>query len=112
MTITNSTISGNDQTDAGGTGGGGLAQGVLGTTNIINSTITGNSASAAGGGINVGTNGTVNVGGSIIANQNSGGDCVSNGTLASNGGNVESGTSCGFICNSCAKAASITDLRR
>ena len=97
MTITNSTISGNSQIDAGGTGGGGLAQGTLGTTNIINSTITANSASAAGGGVNVGTNGTVNIGGSIVANQNSGGDCVSNGTLASNDGNVESGTSCEFM---------------
>lgn len=98
LTITNSTISDNSQTENLGSGGGGIAQATgMGTTNIVNSTITANSAAAGGGGILVGDTGTVNVTGSIIANQTLGGDCSSTGTLASNGGNIESGTSCGFM---------------
>ena len=95
LTITNSTISGNNQTDAAGSGGGGVAQSLMGSTFINNSTITGNSADAGGGGIL--SSGTVSVDGSIVANQTLGGDCAGSGTITSTGGNVESGTSCGFM---------------
>ncbi len=98
LDITNSTISGNEQTDGGGSGGGGLVQSTgMGTTNINNCTVTDNGASAGGGGLVVGDTGTINIGGSIVANQSAGGDCAGTGTITSTDGNIESGTSCGFM---------------
>jgi len=63
---------------------------VLTATNV---TLSGNS-SASGGGLEVyNANGTVNLINTIIANSVSGGDCVNNGTMATNNSNlIEDGT--------------------
>jgi len=95
LTITNSTISGNEQPDNGGAGGGGIAIASGGDITISNSTITANSADAGGGGIL--NDGTAEIENSIVANQTLGGDCAGMETTTSNDGNIESGTSCGFM---------------
>jgi len=90
LDMTNSTVSNND---ADTTGGGILNSGA--TSNIDNSTITDNSATGGGGGID--NAGTLIVTNSIVANQILGGDCLNTDTLTSNGGNIESAMSCGFM---------------
>ena len=70
VTIKNSTISGNHQTDSGASWGGGVWMdgGVTSTLNLIHTTITQNSVEGSGGGAGIYvTNGTVNVKNSIIA---------------------------------------------
>ena len=90
LDMTNSTVSNNE---ADSTGGGIYNAGA--TSNIDNSTITANSANGGAGGVS--NSGTLIVTNSIIANQALGGDCANTGTLTSDGGNIESGTSCGFM---------------
>jgi predicted outer membrane repeat protein len=88
-TITNSTIVNNT-----GTYGTGLFDN-SGTATITNSTIANNTGYGFGGGIAIigGSNATVNISGSIVAN-NSGGDCQNYGTLTDNGYNLDSDSSC------------------
>ena len=101
LILTNSTISGNLQTDNGSTlGGGGIAN--SGTATVTNSTITNNSSVAPGSlpsGISTFGAGTVTIEGSIVANQQVGIDCdtFDGASITSDGGNIESGTSCGFM---------------
>jgi len=103
INITNSTISGNLQTLAPSPlGGGGIAN--ENTLTIINSTITNNSAVGPVGSIASGISnflgGVTNITGSIVADQQTGNDCGNfdgGSTITSNGSNIESGTSCGFI---------------
>ena len=104
LTITNSTISGNNQTgDASTLGGGGVAN--QGTLTITNSTVTNNNAVApavafASGITTFGNPAMVSttIAGSIVASQQTGTDCGTfDGTsITTNGGNIESGTSCDF----------------
>jgi hypothetical protein len=94
MTISNSTFA----TNSASLTGGGLFNG--NTVSITNSTFATNSAGATAGGIynDGGTSATtVNIGGSILAN-NARGNCAENfpGTITSAGYNLESGTDCGF----------------
>jgi hypothetical protein len=102
ITFANSTISGNTASGAGSDGGGIIN---VGTISVTNSTISGNTAPSAGGlysgrmstrwGIRTGA---VNLSNSIVANQTSGADCVTDtyGKIFTSGHNLESGTSCGF----------------
>ncbi len=120
VTVTGSTISGNTSTSNGG----GLNNQSGSTATITNSTISGNTGVAGGGIINWATmtitnstianntdtsnmaGGILNISGtipailsnSIVANQASGDDCNNfSGGFTSNGNNLESGTSCGFM---------------
>jgi hypothetical protein len=86
LTITNSTFVNNS---ASNDDGGGFWSD--GSVTITNSTFVNNSASN-GGGFYSGR-GTVNISGSIVAN-NTGGNCF--GTINDQGYNLESGTDCGF----------------
>ena len=101
LNLLNSTVSGNLQTDNGSsTGGGGIA--TSGSANITNSTITNNSSVAPvllPSGISSFGTATVTISGSIVANQQVGIDCSSfdASSITSTGGNIESGTSCGFM---------------
>jgi hypothetical protein len=121
LTVTNSTLSGNNANeDFGSGGGGGIWNAASGTATVSNSTLSGNSAQIAGGGIfNQGGTLTVsnstlsgnsaNNGGSLSSNGGSvtlkntivanndqvrGWDC--SGTITDGGYNLDSGTSCGF----------------
>jgi len=116
-TIVDSTIEGNSSTSGDG---GGIAIGANGILDMTNSTVTNNSADSSGGGIfnsgatsnidnttitansattggGIDNTGTLIVANSIIANQTLGGDCSDTGTLTSDGGNIESAMSCGFM---------------
>lgn len=77
-------------TDNGAGTGGGIWN--AGTADLLNITITDNSAST-GGGI-TGFFGSVTLKNTIAANSTSGGNC--SGTVASEGNNLDSGTTCGF----------------
>lgn len=118
--ITRSTIRGNSLTNSGATGGGMDARGTL---DLVNSTISGNTAAGGGGGLSVGGGGTANIsfttianntsgvnggqlqvfgatahiGSSIVANPSAGLNCrLQAGALTSDGYNLDSGTGCGF----------------
>lgn len=118
--ITRSTIRGNSLTNPGATGGGMDARGTL---DLVNSTISGNTAAGGGGGLSVGGGGTANIrfttiadnssgvnngqlqvfgatahmGSSIVANPSAGLNCrLQAGTLTSDGYNLDSGVDCGF----------------
>lgn len=118
--ITRSTIRGNTLTNPGAAGGGVDAGGVL---SLVNSTISGNTASGGGGGLSVGGGGTAQISFSTIARNTSGasggqlqvfgatahiaGSIVASplaglncrfgaGALLSDGHNLDSGTTCGF----------------
>jgi hypothetical protein len=87
VTVTNSTFSGNSATLEGG----GLLN-YEGTMEVRNCTLSGNSA-PSGGGILNSTNGTLHLWNTIVANSPSGGDCVNDGTIATNVNNlIEDGT--------------------
>ncbi len=92
--ITNTTISGNT---ALSNGGGIFGAGVLAPVNLYNTTVYSNSASSTGGNIYV-TGANVNLKNSIVAGSISGGNCTLGGvgSLASNGNNIDSGSTCGF----------------
>lgn len=118
--ITRSTIRGNSLTGAGAAGGGMDARGTL---DLVNSTISGNTAAGGGGGLSVGGGGAANIrfttianntsgvnggqlqvfgatariGSSIVANPSAGLNCrLQAGALLSDGYNLDSGTDCGF----------------
>lgn len=118
--ITRSTIRGNVLTGAGAGGGGMDARGTL---DLVNSTISGNTAAGGGGGLSVGGGGTADIrfttitnnvsgvnggqlqvfdatahiGSSIVANPSAGLNCrLQAGALTSDGYNLDSGTGCGF----------------
>ena len=124
--VQNSTLSGNLASH-----GGGIYSYNEGTATVQNSTLSGNSASLGGGGIWVGyseltvqnstlsdnsaqygggidNRGTVTVQNSIVARHLTGEDC--NGTLTSNGYNIESATSCGFTGTGDQQSVSDVDL--
>lgn len=89
LTLTNSTLSGNTAR-----GSGGAIRNWVGTATLTNSTISGNTSGLAGSGI-------YNVGTATFANTIIADGCVvtglqSSGTQIDNGGNLDSGTSCGF----------------
>lgn len=91
-TITNSTFASNSSSYRGG----GLINVFSGTVTISNSTFANNSSSYIGGGLsNYGSNGTVRLTGSIVAN-NPGGDCAGSQNLIDGGYNLSSDSSCGF----------------
>jgi hypothetical protein len=92
-TLTNVTIVGNDSA----AGGGGMTDFTGGST-LVNDTIAGNTAAQAGGGLQSGTlRGTTKVTGTILSG-NAPGNCgvIQNGTITSQGSNIDSGTTCGF----------------
>jgi CSLREA domain-containing protein len=91
LTVVNSTVSGN----SAHSGGGVFHSLETGTVSLINSTVTTNTAASGNGGVFV-NNGTLTAVNTIIAAQTAGGDCAGSGTIASDGHNLESGTSCGF----------------
>ena len=108
--IANSTISGNEAVGTGslisGLGGGlmnGGLGGGIGETTILNSTLSGNTASTIGGGVlAVPFNGfaTTAIGSTIVAFNSSpaGTGCgVISGVITSLGSNVESGNTCSFV---------------
>jgi CSLREA domain-containing protein len=86
LTLTNSTISGNSDESPGG----GIWN-YTGTTNVNNGTVNLNASHFGTGGIGV-TGGTVTLGGTILANSTSGGDC-SGSTITSTGYNLIEDTS-------------------
>ena len=88
--LTNVTISGNDA----GPRGGGLHN-TLGSATLANVSITANSSGLPGAGIS-NSNGTALLQNTLVANASlpPGQDCF--GTITSDGGNLDSGTSCGF----------------
>jgi CSLREA domain-containing protein len=87
VAVTNSTFSGNSAALSGG----GLLN-YEGTMRVRNSTLSGNSA-PSGGGILNSTNGTLYLWNTIVAGSPSGGDCLNDGTLATNTHNlIEDGT--------------------
>lgn len=90
MKLTNATLSGNDA----GPRGGGLHN-LLGSATLTNVTITANSSGLAGGGIS-NSGGTTRLENTLVANASlpAGQDCF--GAITSAGGNLDSGTSCGF----------------
>jgi CSLREA domain-containing protein len=92
VTVTNSTVSGNSGTAyAGGLFSYGDA-GYEGIMWVRNSTISGNTSPAGGGLVN-GANSTLYMWNSIVANSPSGGDCLNDGTIATNINNlIEDGT--------------------
>ena len=98
-TLTNVTISGNEAT-FGTAPGGGIQNRTGATLSLTNVTITGNSAGSAspggGGGIRNNGTGTVNIKNTIVAGNTSslGADC--NGTMTSQGHNLDGGTTCAF----------------
>src|SRR4051794_30099763 len=92
LTLTDTTVTGNSASTAAGVD---LIQNGAATTRIQRVTIAGNSAAGSGGGLNVGDAGSVVVSGSIVAS-NPGGDCSGTVQPTNAGGNLESGTSCGF----------------
>lgn len=81
MTITNTTISGNSSGFVGGLSS-------LGTTTLIHVTMAGNSSGLIGFT-------PVTVRNSIISNSSSGANCT--GSVVSQGHNLDSGTTCGFV---------------
>ncbi len=90
LRLTNATISGNDA----GPRGGGLHN-ILGSATLTNVTVTANSSGLAGAGIS-NSNGTALLQSTLVANASvpAGQDCF--GTITSDGGNLDSGASCGF----------------
>lgn len=118
--ISRSTIRDNSLTNPGASGGG---IGNHGTLDIVNSTVSGNTAAGGGGGLSVAGGGTANIrfttlahntsgasggqlqvlgatahiGGSIVARPSAGFNCrLQAGALTSDGYNLDSGTDCGF----------------
>ena len=121
LTVTNSTLSGNEASATGSSSGGGIYNTDSGTLTVGNSTLSRNRVSCGGGGIynqgsltvtnstlshnnatlcggggisNDGLNSTVTLKNTIIANSELGGNCA--GTITNGGYNLDSGTSCGF----------------
>jgi CSLREA domain-containing protein len=98
MTVTNSTLSGHRLWGGLSQGNGGaICNGVWGgiaNLELINVTINNNSAPRGGGGILNGTGKTVILTNTIIANSPEGGNCQ--GTITSQGHNLDSGNTCGF----------------
>lgn len=102
LLLANSTVSGNAATGTGymsGMGGGIASAGYSSpaTVRLINSTISGNSAVAAGGGlanVRVGATATTTFNNTLVAGN--GTNCYSNGTLTSQGHNLEDGNTCRF----------------
>jgi hypothetical protein len=88
VSITNSTFSGNTSADRGGA----LHNGAGSTANISSSTFSGNTAPSGNGG-GLSNDGTVSIGGSIVAT-NTGGDCNQLATLHDQGYNLSSDNSC------------------
>lgn len=91
--IVNTTISGNSS----GVGGG--VYNYYGTVGLIHTTVARNFGAVAGSGIAAATDARIVVSGSIVADQQAGGqDCAAGGpmSIASSGFNLESGTACGF----------------
>jgi hypothetical protein len=88
LAMQNATLSGNNA----GPWGGGLNN-TLGTTSLSHVTVTANSAGIFGTAINS-TGGLVEIRNSLVGDNKAGQQCV--GTLTSGGGNLDSGTSCGF----------------
>jgi len=90
LTVTNSTLSGNN-----GGYGGGIYNGIGATLTVTNSTFSGTGA-ALGGGIHHDEffGGTATLQNTIIANSPSGGNC--SGTIDDSGGNLSDDTTCRF----------------
>ncbi len=89
VTITNATMSGNSASG----GGGGIATSA--TTSIANSTIDGNTAGSSGGAFNTAT-GALTLRNTIVAGNNAPTGVNCQGSVTSQGGNVDSGASCGL----------------
>ncbi|MGE4071573.1 MAG: choice-of-anchor Q domain-containing protein [Lysobacterales bacterium] len=94
LVLRNSTVSGNATT---GAGGGGVGNGAGATAQIEYSTIVGNSAAGVLGGGGVGNAGTLEIKGSIVANNGAGGDCVNTAAFSALGDNFDSDGSCAAI---------------
>jgi hypothetical protein len=94
LTVQSSTLSGNGAAFLGG----GLLNLSGAIATIQNSTISGNATGYLGGGIY--NQGDLMVQNSIVALQLLGADCDNEGTITSNGYNIESGTTCGFTLGS------------
>jgi CSLREA domain-containing protein len=88
LSITNSTFSGNSAFL-----GGAIDNYIIGILNVINSTITNNSASEMGGGI-YNDYGSSTLTSTIVANNPDGGDC--SGPITDGGHNISSDDTCGF----------------
>jgi hypothetical protein len=92
VTITNSTFSGNEATNNGGAIANSVAGPSIGVVDILNSTITQNTApDTLGGGIL--NSGTLSVQNTILAN-NTGGDCGLLAPITSDGNNLDSDGTC------------------
>ncbi|MDQ3704986.1 MAG: Ig-like domain-containing protein [Chloroflexota bacterium] len=93
LTVSNSTLSGNSANYAGG----GIHNNSPGTLTVSNSTLSGNSVTdvdyGKGGGISS-NGGSVTLKNTIVANSPSGGSCY--GTITNGGYNLDSDGSCGF----------------
>jgi hypothetical protein len=87
--LTNSTLSGNSVVDSTGNGGG-IDNG--GTLTLINSTLSGNSAGVSGSGGGLFQQAAATFTNSIITD----GCYVFGGSITDGGGNLDTGTSCGF----------------
>lgn len=92
LLVSNSTIS--ENSSIGSTGGGIYNRGISpATATIVNSTLSGNSATFGGGIFNADSS-TLHLQNTIIANSGIGGDCVNEGTLATNLANLIEDGSC------------------
>ena len=95
VVIINSTFSGNSTTQRRG----GAIANAHGILTVINSTIAGNHAVSTGGGIDSTVLGVLTLRNNIVANNTAGStgpNCRIAGVLHDEGGNLDSGTSCGF----------------
>ncbi len=90
LIITNNTIVGNFASIFGGAGGG--IYNSAGTVTMTNSTISANYASSGGGIFHV--SGSSSLRNTIVANSSVGGNCT--GSIANDGNNIDSGTTCGW----------------
>jgi uncharacterized repeat protein (TIGR01451 family) len=96
-----------------GSSGGGILNQSTGTLNVINSTLSGNSASSPfgsqGGGISNSATGTLNVTGSTLSGNSAGGSCSDHGGGISNNGGILSITNSTLHGNSAALGAGVSN---
>ncbi len=96
VSISNSTFTNNSAISSDYGGVGGAIEISTGTVSISNSTFANNSATFDGDGLYNENGGTLNISGSIVAN-NTGGNC--SGAIGDQGYNLSSDSSCGFTAN-------------